>query len=180
MNSLAIGSCFSAAAIALSGCCSSPNCGAGSNALCCPPTAQDAADIRAASDGFYTALNTMFTGSVEPMNQVWSHADDVSQMGPFGERLVGWSAVGAEWKRTADLKLGGKVAAENVQVVAGTAMGFTVTEEVGQNMSADGKPVAVRFRATNVFRKEGGSWKMVHHHTDISQPLVSAVSGTTK
>lgn len=166
-----------ATGIALSGCCSSPQCGTGAGgAVCCPPSAGDVAAVRAASDAFYSALNEMFTGNVEPMNAVWSHEPDVSQLGPFGERIVGWEAVGAEWKHEASLKLGGKVVGENVQTVAGVCMGYTVTEEVGQNMSADGKPVEVRFRATNVFRKERGGWKMVHHHTDISEALVKATA----
>ncbi|MBT5382849.1 MAG: SnoaL-like domain-containing protein, partial [Phycisphaerae bacterium] len=67
-----------------------------------------------------------------------------------------------------------KVVAENMQVVAGPCMGYTVTEEVGENMTADGKPVEVRFRATNIFRKEQGGWKMVHHHTDLSAGLIGA------
>jgi ketosteroid isomerase-like protein len=25
---------------------------------------------------------------------------------------------------------------------------------------------------TNVYRREDGQWKMVHHHTDVSQGLV--------
>jgi ketosteroid isomerase-like protein len=45
---------------------------------------------------------------------------------------------------------------------------------VGENMTADGKPVEVRFRATNIFRKEQGGWKMVHHHTDLSAGLIDA------
>ncbi len=164
-------------ALVLSGCCSSPQCGVGAGgAVCCPPSADDTAGVRAASDAFYAALNTMFTGDVAPMQAVWSHEGDVSQLGPFGGRINGWDAVGKEWVHTASLKLGGKVVAENVQVVAGVCMGYTVTEEVGQNMSAEGKPVEVRFRATNVFRKEKGGWKMIHHHTDISQALVNATA----
>ena len=52
--------------------------------------------------------------------------------------------------------------------------GYTVCVEQGENMSADGKPVVVRFRATNVFRLIKGEWKMVHHHTDISSQLEAA------
>lgn len=161
--------------LTLGACCANPTCKQPTGA-CCPPSIDDTASVRGASDGYYAALNTLFTGDVEPMNKVWSHESDVSQMGPFGERLVGWSVVGPEWKRTADLKLGGKVSGENVQVVAGPCMGYTITEEVGQNMTADGKPVEVRFRATNVFRKEVGGWKMIHHHTDVSQSLQKATA----
>ncbi len=149
-------------------------CDSGSGAICCPPSARDTAGVRAASDAFYAALNEMFTGNTAPMESVWSHESDVTQLGPMGGRITGWDAVGAEWRREGGLKLGGAVTAEHVQVVAGPCMGYTVTEEVGQNMTADGEPVEVRFRATNVFRKERGGWKMVHHHTDLSQGLIEA------
>ena len=46
--------------------------------------------LRAASDRFYAALNAMFTGDLAPMNAIWSHGDDVTDMGPFGGRLTGW------------------------------------------------------------------------------------------
>ena len=139
------------------------------------PTAEDIVGVRAASDAFYSALNEMFVGNITSMDNVWSHEDDVTQLGPMGGRLVGWESVGAEWRREAALKLGGTVSAEHVEVVAGPCMGFTVTDEVGQNMTADGKPIEVRFRATNIFRKEAGGWKMVHHHTDLSANLINAV-----
>jgi ketosteroid isomerase-like protein len=38
--------------------------------------------------------------------------------------------------------------------------------EVGQNTNANGKIARVKLRATNIFRKEAGAWKMVGHHTD--------------
>ncbi|MFM8432163.1 MAG: nuclear transport factor 2 family protein [Bacteroidota bacterium] len=53
-------------------------------------------------------------------------------------------------------------------------MGYTACIEEGETMSAEGKTVVVRFRATNIFKMENGKWKMVHYHTDISQPLESA------
>ena len=46
--------------------------------------------------------------------------------------------------------------------------------EHGENMSADGKPIPVDHRATNIFRREAGKWKLVHHHTDISEALQKA------
>ena len=154
-------------------CCKTGSASAGS-AILCPPTAGDIVGVRAASDAFYSALNEMFVGNITSMDNVWSHEDDVTQLGPMGGRLVGWDSVGAEWRREASLKLGGTVSAEHVEIVAGPCMGFTVTDEVGQNMTANGKPIEVRFRATNIFRKESGAWKMVHHHTDLSANLINA------
>ena len=127
-----------------------------------------------ANNQFYRALNNMFMGDVQSMYNIWSHANDVTQLGPFGDCIKGWDAVGAEWKRESQLKLGGKVECRDLLVFPGKEMGFTVCTEVGQNMSADGKPVEVKFRATNIFRLENGEWKLVHHHTDISSSLQAA------
>ena len=41
----------------------------------------------------------------------------------------------------------------------------------------NGKPTALRFRSTNVFRKEGAGWRLVHHHADQAAPM-AAPSGS--
>ncbi len=137
-------------------------------------------ELRAANDQFYAALNAMFVGELAPMNAIWSHRNDVTIMGPFGGRLTGWAAVEAEFKKEAGMKLGGHVACKDVFVQVGGDMGYSVCVEEGQNMSADDKPVVVFFRATNVFRLENGQWKLVHHHTDISQQLQAATGEVIK
>ncbi len=173
--------CASLVLTALCGCKSasptrSPSCCQGTGAVCCPPTKDDTAGVLAASEAFYSALNQMFVGNIAPMEAVWSHEADVSQLGPMGGRIVGWDAVQKEWRHEASLNLGGKVVAKDVQVVAGPCMGYTVTEEVGKNMTADGKPIEIHFRATNIFRLERDGWKMVHHHTDESLGLIEATT----
>ena len=65
-------------------------------------------------------------------------------------------------------------------VHAGTDMGYTACVEEGENMSAEGKPVVVSHRATNIFRLEDGKWKLVHHHTDLSPQLEKATRNGTK
>ena len=137
-----------------------------------PTPAED--EVRQASDAFYAALNRMFTGDMGPMSEIWSHASDVTDMGPFGGRLVGLEEVGAEFEREAKMKLGGKVEARDVLVRVGGDLGYTLCVEHGENMSADGKPVIVDHRATNIFRREAGKWKLIHHHTDISEALQKA------
>jgi ketosteroid isomerase-like protein len=131
--------------------------------------------LREANDQFYAALNAMFVGEIEPMNAIWSHDEGVTLMSPFGGRKVGWEAVGGEFRNNAEMKLGGKVECQELAVYAGTHLGYTLCVESGENMTADGKPVPVSFRATNIFRIEKGQWKMVHHHTDISTPLQDAI-----
>jgi ketosteroid isomerase-like protein len=128
--------------------------------------------VRDATAKFYSALQVMFTGDAGPMKDVWSHADDVTFMGPAGELKRGWPAVLADWEAQAALKLGGDVQFEDLHVTVGRDLALTNGWERGQNVGADGKVEVVSIRATNVFRKEGGSWKMIGHHTDLLPFLV--------
>lgn len=131
-----------------------------------PARAGDEEAVLAANDGFYAALNTMFTGDAGPMLAVWSHAEDVTYMGPTGEYDRGWEAVRANWEAQAALKLGGKVEASDMTVVAGENIAVISEYEVGENTNADGEVAKVKLRGTNIFRKEDGAWKMIGHHTD--------------
>lgn len=116
---------------------------------------------------FYKALNIMFTGDAEPMKKVWSHAEDITYMGPGGGFQAGWSEIEKSWDAQAAMKLGGKIEAVDTHVFAGQDLAITQNYEKGENMGPDGKPVTVLIRATNVFRKENHEWKMISHHTDL-------------
>ena len=123
--------------------------------------------VMAANAGFYAALNKMFVGEVAPMEAVWSHDDDVTYMGPDNNFDRGWAAVQKDWQRQAAAKLGGKVDAADVHVIAGSDLAVVTDYEVGENTNANGTTAQVKLRATNIFRKEDGAWKMVGHHTDL-------------
>jgi ketosteroid isomerase-like protein len=123
--------------------------------------------IRAALQDFYAALNALFKGELEPMQRVWSHRDDVTYMGPGGGCQVGWKSVLAEWERQAALRLGGKVEPKEVQITVGSELAVVSNFEMGQNLTSGGKTQEVAIRATNLFRKEDGGWKMIGHHTDL-------------
>jgi ketosteroid isomerase-like protein len=115
---------------------------------------------------FYAALNAMFEGEIDPMTAVWSHADDVTYMGPDGGFQVGWEQVHEIWETQAALKLGGEVRVESLHVTVGRTIAIAACVEVGENF-VDGRSQNVSIRATNIFRKEGGQWKMIGHHTDL-------------
>ena len=121
--------------------------------------------VQEATDGFYAALNAMFTGDAEPFKEVWSHADDVTFMGPDGSVNVGWDDVLANWEVQAGMKLGGEIRHELIMATVGEDLAVVQCREVGENI-IDGKPIEVSLRATNIFRKENGAWKMISHQTD--------------
>ncbi len=115
---------------------------------------------------FYKALNAMFTGDLDPMKEIWSHADDVTYMGPDGSFQVGWDQVLANWQWQADKKLGGKVKPGEMTITAGQDIAIVNHYVTGENTPADGKSEKVSLRATLLFRKEDGKWKMLGLHSD--------------
>ncbi|QGQ27908.1 DUF4440 domain-containing protein [Gimesia maris] len=128
---------------------------------------EDQKAVQAATSQFYTALNELFTGEVEPMKKVWSHQDDITFMGPDGSFLHGWKPIAAEWEKTGSMKLGGKVEASEIHTTVGPKLAIVSNYEIGHNKGPDGKMLKVKIRATSTFRKENGKWKMIGHHTDL-------------
>jgi ketosteroid isomerase-like protein len=130
------------------------------------PIDSEAKAVHRANEMFYAALNAMFEGDLQPMTKIWSHAADVTYLGPNGAFRVGWEATLKDWQKQAAMKLGGKVEPKEIHITVGRDLAIAHNYEVGDNV-IDGKPTKVRIRATNLYRKEGGEWKMIGHHTDL-------------
>jgi ketosteroid isomerase-like protein len=123
--------------------------------------------VRAAAEQSYFALNAMFTGDLVPMQKVWSHADDVTYMGPGGGFRIGWAEVLADRKAQTAMKLGGDAKPGEMRITAGRDLAVVSNYETGENAGPGGKSRKVDIRATNRFRKENGKWKMIGHYTDM-------------
>lgn len=123
--------------------------------------------VRATAEEFYDALNEVFKGDVALMKAIWSHADDVVYMGPGGSIKVGWKNISKDWEAQASRKLGGHVELKDVHFVMGNDIAVMTGRETGQNTNIGGKREQVDIRVTNTFRREGGAWKVIGHHTDL-------------
>jgi ketosteroid isomerase-like protein len=132
-------------------------------------------DVRAASARFYAALDAMINGDASTMDEVWSHDGSVTTMHPIGGREVRWDHVQPVWGQVAGVASDGQVAlADQVLSVAGD-MAYQIGVERGHATMA-GEDVAIEQRVTNVYRREGGTWKIVHHHTDLSPAMVDLLA----
>lgn len=127
--------------------------------------ASDASSLQGASDEFYARLNTLLAGDPAPMFELWSHADDVTYMSPFGELLNGWDSIRDSWQQQADAQLGGRVGPADLHVFESSTLGVVVGFERGA-VTVEGQEVKVNIRATSTYRLEDGHWKMIGHHTD--------------
>jgi ketosteroid isomerase-like protein len=136
-------------------------------------------EVRAASEKFYAGLNRMLNGDAGPLGDIWSHSATVTTMHPIGGREVGWEKVKNSWEQVAQLSKGGQVNLSDQFIqVAGDAAYELGVEHVQGTIA--GQLVTGDCRVTNIYRHEGGAWKIVHHHTDIAQSMVDAVSRLKK
>jgi ketosteroid isomerase-like protein len=128
-------------------------------------------EVRNASNQFYAALNKMVNGSSQSLSDIWSHSPAVTTMHPIGGRQVGWKDVWATWDQTAQVASEGQVKLQDqfIRVVGDVAYEIGV-EKAG--FSIAGQKVTDQVRVTNIYQKEGGKWKIVHHHSDLSPAMV--------
>jgi ketosteroid isomerase-like protein len=130
------------------------------------PATANVKEIRAATVLFYAAFNSALHGNLAPMSAVWSHRADVTSLSAAGGHAKGWNEVYAGFQNMARLYPGGNIEQRDMTVVAGKDLGYSVCTETGQLRSSEGPMVTFNQRATNIFRLEGGTWKLVHHHAD--------------
>jgi hypothetical protein len=132
-------------------------------------------DIRKASDKFYAALNSTLNGDWTPMADVWSRNPDVSTMHPPGGTEVGWDEIRASWENFAKISSSGMVELRDQRICVGEDLAYeTGTEHVNVLMAKD--QVQSSFRVSNVYRREGNDWRMVHHHVDSDPTIVELLS----
>ena len=132
-------------------------------------------DVRAASDRFYSALEAMANGDASSMADIWSHEDDVTTMHPIGGREEGWEAVNGSWTGVASASTDGTITRTDQAIrVIGNSAYELCTESA--SMTFAGEPVSLEGRATNVYRKEKGEWKIVHHHADLNTEFAEKVA----
>ena len=138
-------------------------------------------EVRNASEKFYAGLNRMANGDASPLADIWSHSATVTTMHPVGSREVGWDQVRESWEQVAKLTADGQVELGDQIIQVAGDMAYELGIERGQFKLA-GEQVAVEHRVTNIYRREGGAWKIIHHHTDVSpamQDVLSRLQGKT-
>jgi ketosteroid isomerase-like protein len=136
-------------------------------------------EVRAASAKLYAALNHMLNGDAGSLTDIWSHGASVTTMHPIGGREVGWDQVKKSFEQVAQLSSKGQVKLSDqlIQVTGDIAYELAVEHA---RFTLAGQPVAGDCRVTNIYRRESGGWKVVHHHTDATPALLDVFSRVKK
>jgi len=119
-----------------------------------------------AGDAFYAAGNQSLAGDGSAFEAIWSEADDISHLGPTGGICTGRAAVMEHFKKEAAMGFEGTLVADERHFVETPEMGYMVCMERTSDMTQAGQPIQADIRATTIFRKEAGAWRVVHHQTD--------------
>ena len=128
---------------------------------------------------FEEALNRFVNGDATLWKQLASRSSDATIMGAWGAYEKGWNEVSAryDWASGRLAKSGAKLKVEYLTSVVTAALAYTVTVERSEVRLVDqDKSSPMALRATQVFRKENGSWKLVHRHAD---PLIAKAAPAT-
>jgi ketosteroid isomerase-like protein len=132
-------------------------------------------EIRKASEQFYAGLNRMANGERGALADSWSHSATVTTMHPIGGRQVGWDAVRDSFDQVAEMASDGKIGLKDQSIQIAGEMAYEVGIEHGQFKMA-GHQISLEHRVTNIYRREAGGWKLVHHHTDTSPAMLDVLS----
>lgn len=131
-------------------------------------------EVRKASGQFYAALNRMLKGDAGPLTDIWSHGATVTTMHPIGGREVGWDAVRASFEKVAQLASDGKGELKDQLIRVAGDVAYEAGIEHGQ-VKLGGQQVSIEHRVTNIYQREAGTWKVVHHHTDVSPAMLDVL-----
>lgn len=121
---------------------------------------------------FQDALDAFFRGDTQPAKQLMSRQVDVTLLNPFHPIARGWQQVEETMDRAgSNYREGVATGFETVASYVTPDLGYTVwIERFRGKVGAGGEPTAGALRRTTIFRRESGSWLVVHTHAD---PIVT-------
>lgn len=126
--------------------------------------------VHAANQAFYRAFESL---ALSRMIDAWWHEGPVSCIHPGWGPAVGWEAVLDTWETLfANIdEMRFDISDERIDVQGELAWVVCTERVLSHSPSGTGRGVVL---ATNLFRRERGEWRMVHHHASQALPLPSA------
>jgi ketosteroid isomerase-like protein len=125
-------------------------------------------DFVAAVEQTHRALLEFVKGNPVPLQERYSHQDDVTLANPFGPVVRGWEQGAATMERAAAYYRDGEgVGFEGIAQCVTPDLAYTVEMERYKAKIGGREDIApFELRVTTIFRPEDGTWKIVHRHAD--------------
>jgi len=117
---------------------------------------------------FKLAGNEFMKGDPKPVQELFSHREDVSLANPFGPPVRGWEQVAERQERGASNYRDGEIYDfETVAKYATPELAYVCwVERTNAKVGGREEITPCDLRATMIFRPEDGTWKVVHRHAD--------------
>lgn len=111
--------------------------------------------VEEANEMFYSAFRS---GSLIDMSRIWGKGEHVQCIHPAAGCISGHEDVLQSWKLILST---GRMAItlEDVRIYATDTYGYVTCIEVIEASETQG-----RIAATNIFEKQKGKWRIIHHH----------------
>ncbi|HET6372064.1 MAG TPA: nuclear transport factor 2 family protein [Candidatus Polarisedimenticolia bacterium] len=122
-------------------------------------TEEEISAVRLSNETFYRALTSL---DIQAMDSVWLHEEGARCIHPGWEVIEGWEVIRQSWDIIFSNTTSLKVEASQVTVrLEGEMAWVSCLESITSGRDSDGITLA---RATNLFIKTAGGWKMILHH----------------
>ena len=137
-------------------------------------------DVDEVIEQYQRALGEFMKGNPEPVQNLFSHREDVSLANPLGPPARGWDEVAETMERAASNFRDGEITSfGTVAQYVTPELAYTVWIERAKGKVGGRQDVApMALRVTMIFRPEDGEWKVVHRHADpitTAQPAESVI-----
>lgn len=132
-------------------------------------------DLDHVVEQYHRALGEFMKGDYEPAKRLFSEREDVTLGNPFGPFARGLTQVVEAMKRAASHYRDGDAAGfDTISKYITPDLAYIVeVERLRSKVGGRDEASPVHLRATSIFRREEGGWKLIHRHAD---PITSARS----
>ena len=116
-----------------------------------------------------TAALGYVNGDYGPLSEIVAESSPASFFSPMGDVTEGAAGVAARYEKDANAFDKGSTS-ELAMLHYGSSgdLGYWVGYQVADvRMKGKPDPTPMKIRVTEIFRKEGGAWKMIHRHADM-------------
>ena len=117
------------------------------------------------------AARAFVRGDVAPLGRIVSRGSPATFFGPQGGYEQGPDHVYSIYERDAAHFTSGDTSFEILHMAASDGIAYWVgSQQAMARLDGSAEPLPFNLRVTEVFRREGDEWKLVHRHADSIAP----------